>query len=249
MMNKRFEELIDMIGLGTLINTGAILLGGIGGLLFGSHIEKRYQETLMSAIGICVLFLGIIGTIEKVFVVNSGELVSGHTMMMIASLAIGALIGEFLNIEGHLEHFGEWLKKVTKSQEDNAFVEAFVTTTLTICIGAMAIVGAIQDGLTGDISTLQAKAILDAIIVLIMSASQGKGCLFAAIPVFIFQGSMTLLAKVIEPILTPVAFTNLSLVGSVLIFCIGVNLVWGKKIKTANLLPAIVIAVICSYII
>lgn len=237
-----------MIGLGTVVNTCAIILGGIGGLLFGSRLHQRYHDTLMSATGICVLFLGITGTMEKILTIQNGQLVSGSSMMIIASLAIGGIIGEFLNIELYFENFGERLKRITKSQEDNTFVDAFVTTTLTVCIGAMAIVGALQDGLAGDISTLQAKAVLDAIIVLVMTASKGKGCIFAAIPVFLFQGSITLLAGLIEPIMTPSAFTNLSLVGSILIFCIGINLVWGKKVKTANLLPAIVISVIFSYV-
>ena len=237
-----------MTGLGTIINTGGVIIGGISGLIFGSKIKQRYQDTLMNATGICVLFLGIIGTLEKVLTIDKGILVSQNTMMIISSLAIGSLIGEFLNIEYHFENFGKWLKRITKNTSDNSFVDGFVTTTLTICIGAMAIVGALQDGLIGDTSTLEAKAVLDAIIVLIMSASKGKGCIFAAIPLFIFQGSITLLSKFIEPIMIPLAFNNLSIVGSILIFCVGINLIWEKKVKTANLLPAIIIAVICAYI-
>lgn len=238
-----------MIGLGTIINTCGVLIGGVCGLLFGSKIKQRYQDTLMNATGICVLFLGIIGALEKIFTINNETLVSGNTMMIISSLAIGSLIGEFLNIEAHFENFGEWLKRITKNTSDNAFVDGFVTTTLTICIGAMAIVGALQDGLIGDTSTLEAKAVLDAIIVLVMAASKGKGCIFAAIPLFIFQGSITLFSSFIEPVMTPLAFDNLSIVGSILIFCVGINLIWEKKIKIANLLPAIVISVICAYII
>ncbi|MFQ8704422.1 MAG: DUF554 domain-containing protein [Thomasclavelia sp.] len=238
-----------MIGLGTIINTCGVLIGGVCGLLFGSKIKQRYQDTLMNATGICVLFLGIIGALEKIFTINNETLVSGNTMMIISSLAIGSLIGEFLNIEAHFENFGEWLKRITKNTSDNAFVDGFVTTTLTICIGAMAIVGALQDGLIGDTSTLEAKAVLDAIIVLVMAASKGKGCIFAAISLFIFQGSITLFSSFIEPVMTPLAFDNLSIVGSILIFCVGINLIWEKKIKIANLLPAIVISVICAYII
>lgn len=232
-----------MVGLGTVINVAAIVAGGLGGLLFGKRMEKRYQDTLMSANGICVLFLGIAGCLKEMYTIVQGKVESGGTMMMIASFSIGALAGEWLNLELHMEQFGEWLKKKTKSDGDASFVDGFVTASLTVCIGAMAVVGAIQDGILGDYSILAAKAVLDLIIVLVMTASMGKGCLFSAIPVGLFQGSITVLARLIEPIMTEQALSNLSLTGSMLIFCVGVNLVWGKKIKVANLLPTILVAV------
>ena len=129
-----------------------------------------------------------------------------------------------------------------------AFVDAFVTASLTVCIGAMAVVGSIQDGIYGDISTLTAKAVLDMIIILVMTASMGKGCIFSAIPVGIFQGSVTLLARLIEPLMTEQALANLSLTGSAMIFCVGLNLVWGKKVRVANLLPGLIIAVIWAFL-
>lgn len=233
-----------MIGLGTLINTAAIIVGGLLGLIFGKKIPGRLQDTLMKANGICVLFIGIAGTLQEMFTVENGKISSGGTMMMIGSLAIGAIIGELLNIDHHMETFGEWLKRKTKSDKDASFVDGFVTASLTICIGAMAVVGSIKDGIYGDYSILTAKAILDLIIILIMTASMGKGCIFSAIPVAVFQGTITLLARLIEPIMTETALSYLSLTGSMLIFCVGVNLIWGKKIKVANLLPSIVIAVI-----
>lgn len=140
------------------------------------------------------------------------------------------------------------LKKVTKSEGDGGFVDGFVTASLTVCIGAMAVVGSIQDGIFGDYSTLAAKAVLDLIIVMIMTAGKGKGCVFSAVPVVIFQGSITLLSRLIQPIMTEAALANLSLVGSILIFCVGVNLVGGKRIKVANLLPSIVVAVACAFL-
>lgn len=236
-----------MIGLGTIINVGAILLGGVAGLVMGRSVKVRYQDILMSAVGICVLFLGVAGTMEQMLTVEGGKLVSGGSMMMIFSMAIGALLGEWLNIEGKMEHFGKWLKTKTGSGGDNSFVDAFVTTSLTVCIGAMAIVGSIQDGIYGDYSVLAAKAILDMIIVFVMTVSMGKGCVFSAIPVGIFQGIVTLLARLIEPLMTEEALSNLSLVGSVMIFCVGLNLVWGKKVKVANFLPAILVAVAWSF--
>jgi len=235
-----------MIGLGTIYNVAGILIGGLLGVLLGKRIRPRFQETLMSAIGVCVLFLGIAGCLEKMFTVTQEGLSSGGTMMMIGSFAIGALLGELLNLEGRMEQFGEFLKRKTKSEGDATFVDGFVTASLTVCIGAMAVVGAIQDGIHGDHAVLMAKALLDMIIVAIMAASMGKGCMFSALPVALFQGGITVLAKQLEPLMTEQALSNLSLTGSVLIFCVGVNLIWGKKFKVANLLPTIVVAVVWS---
>lgn len=236
-----------MIGLGTIINTAAIILGGVAGGLFGKRLTERYQDTLMKASGLCVIFLGIAGALEKMFTIQDGVIVSGGTMMMIASFAIGSLIGEWINIEYHMNRFGEWLKIKTGNSKDKIFVDAFVTASLTVCVGAMAIVGSIQDGILGDYNTLVMKAILDFVIICVMTASMGKGCAFSAIPVAIFQGSITILAKAIEPVMTEPALNNLSLVGSMLIFCVGVNLIGEKKFKVANMLPAIVIVVFWSF--
>lgn len=236
-----------MAGLGTIINMAGILGGGLGGLLFGSRLGKRYQDTLMSANGICVLFLGISGCLQEMFTIVQGEITSGKTMMMIGSFAIGGLLGEWINIETRMEQFGSWLKIKTKNDQDTGFVDGFVTASLTVCIGAMAVVGAIQDGISGDSSILAAKAVLDLIIIFVMTAAMGKGCVFSAIPVGIFQGLITLMARLLEPVMTQAALSNLSLTGSMLIFCVGVNLIWGKKVKVANLLPAIVIAVLWAF--
>ena len=232
-----------MTGLGTLINTGGILAGGLAGLVFGKFMTARYQDTLTSACGLCVIFIGIAGTIEKMMTITDGVLSSSGTMMVIGSFTAGSLLGEFLNIEHHLESFGNWLKARTGNSGDAKFVEGFVTASLTVCIGAMAVVGSIQDGISGDYSILAAKAVLDFIIILVMTASMGKGCLFSAVPVALFQGLVTILARVIAPLMTPAALDNLSLTGSKLIFCVGVNLIWGKKIKVANMLPTLIVAV------
>ncbi|MCC8127770.1 MAG: DUF554 domain-containing protein [Clostridiales bacterium] len=237
-----------MPGLGTIINVGAIIAGGLIGCLFGKRIEKRYQDILMTACGLASLFLGAAGTMEKMLRIEDGTLASGGSMMMIASLVIGSLIGEWLNIESHMEEFGEWLKRRSGSEGDAGFVNAFVVASLTVCIGAMAVVGSLRDGIYGDYSILTAKAVLDMVIVMVMAASMGKGCTFSAIPVGIFQGSVTALARVIEPFLTETALDNLSLVGSILIFCVGVNLVWGKSVKVGNMLPSIVVAVVWALV-
>ncbi len=238
-----------MPGLGTMINVAGIIIGGLAGLIFKKALKPRVQDTLMMACGVCVLFLGIAGAMEQMLsLADNGTLKSGGTMMVIASLVLGGVIGELIDIEAAMERFGRWLRKVTHSEGDGGFVDAFLTATLTVCIGAMAVVGSIQDGILCDHSTLTAKAVLDLIIVMIMTAAKGKGCIFSAIPVAIFQGTITALSRLIEPVMNAHALSYLSLVGSILIFCVGVNLVWGKKIKVANLLPSVVLSVVCAYI-
>ena len=123
-----------MPGLGTIINVAAIAAGGMGGLLFGRKMEKRYQDTLMSANAVCVLFLGIAGCMEQMLKITQNGLTSGGTMMMIGSFAIGALLGEWLNLDYHMEQFGEWLKRKTGNEKDAGFVDGFVTASLTVCI-------------------------------------------------------------------------------------------------------------------
>ncbi|MDE6738297.1 MAG: DUF554 domain-containing protein [Lachnospiraceae bacterium] len=236
-----------MIGLGTIINTIGIIAGGIAGHFFGRYLSDRHQDTLNTTCGVSVLFIGIAGAMEGMMKVEGTSLSGGRSMFVVICLALGALIGESVNIEGWFERFGEWLKIKTGNAKDKDFVNGFVTASLTVCIGAMAIVGAIQDGILGDYSILAIKTILDLIIIMVMTCSMGKGCVFSAIPVFVFEGSITLLSRFIKPIMTETALANLSLIGSILIFCVGLNLVWGKKVRVANLLPAIVIAVILAF--
>ena len=237
-----------MVGLGTLINTAAILAGGLCGALFGRFLSERAQDTLTKVCGVSTLFIAVSGSLEKMLSVENGVITSGGSMLIVICLAIGAIIGELMNIEGAFERFGQWLKIQSGNAKDKGFVDAFVTASLTVCIGAMAIVGSIEDGLTGDYSVLATKAILDLIIIMVMTSSMGRGCVFSAIPVAVFQGSITALAGLVRPLMTDSALANLSLVGNVLIFCVGINLVWGKKIRVANLLPAIAAAVIAAFL-
>lgn len=237
-----------MPGMGTIINTLAIIAGGILGALFGRFLTSSAQDTLTRVCGVSTLFIALSGALEGMLRVENGVIVSGGSMLIIGCLAIGAFVGELLDIEGGFERFGQWLKIKSGNGNDGGFVNAFVTASLTVCIGAMAIVGSIQDGLQGDHSTLVTKSILDLIIIMVMTCSMGRGCVFSAIPVAIFQGSITVLSGLVKPLMTDAALANLSLVGNVLIFCVGINLVWGKKIKVANLLPAIVVAVIAAFL-
>lgn len=237
-----------MAGLGTIINSAAIIVGGVFGLLFGKILNERIQDSLQKASGICVLFIGIAGAMERMLKLSGSSLSAGRSMLIVASLALGALVGEILNIEHGFERLGEWLKVKTGNAKDKSFVEGFVTASLTVCIGAMAVVGSIKDGISGDYSILATKAILDFIIIMVMTCSLGKGCIFSAIPVAVFQGLITALARLIKPLMTDGALANLSLIGSILIFCVGVNLVWDKRIKVANLLPSLVFAVAIAFL-
>lgn len=237
-----------MLGLGTIINSAAIIVGGVFGHLFGKILNERIQDSLQKASGICVLFIGIAGAMEGMLKLSGSSLSAGRSMLIVASLALGALVGEILNIEHGFERFGEWLKVKTGNAKDKSFVEGFVTASLTVCIGAMAVVGSIKDGISGDYSILVTKAILDLIIITVMTCSLGKGCAFSAIPVAVFQGLITALARLIKPLMTDGALANLSLIGSILIFCVGVNLVWDKRIKVANLLPSLVFAVAIAFL-
>ena len=237
-----------MTGLGTIINSAAILAGGIVGHFAGRLFKEEQQDSLTKACGVSVLFIAVAGAMQGMLRIESGALAGGRSMLVVLCLTIGTFLGELISIERGFERFGEWLKKKSGNSGDALFVDAFVSASFTVCIGAMAIVGAIQDGLLGDYTTLAVKSVLDFIIVVVMTSSMGKGAVFSAIPVFILEGGVTLLSKVIAPVMTDLAISYLSLIGSILIFCVGINLVWGKKLKVANMLPAVILAVLASYI-
>ena len=237
-----------MPGIGTIVNVIGIISGGMIGLLFGKLIKEEYRDSLTKACGTAVIFIGISGALEKMLTVENGIVSSSGGLLAVISLALGALIGEILNIEGLFERFGAFLKRKTGSSNDAGFVDAFVSTSFTVCIGAMAIVGSIRDGIESDPSVLVTKAVLDLITLTVMTCSLGKGCIFSAVPVAIFQGVITAFSHLLKPVMTENALSNLSLVGNILIFCVGINLVFGKKIRVANFLPAVLIAVILAFL-
>lgn len=238
-----------MIGLGTIANVGAITAGGLLGMVSGRFLKERFRETITKAIGFSIIVMALGSTLSQMLVVNpTGGLETRGAMMLIISLALGALVGEWINLDRWAERFGAWLRDKTGSQGDSRFIDAFVSASLTVCVGAMAIIGAIQDGVSGDHGTLFAKAVLDLIIIMMMTASMGRGCIFSAIPVAVLQGTVTLLASVAAPLMTEGAVGNLTLVGNVLILCVGVNLIWPKTIRVANVLPAVVFAVIAAFL-
>ncbi|EEA91275.1 DUF554 domain-containing protein [Collinsella stercoris] len=202
-----------MIGLGTLIDGGFILVGGLAGLAFGRFLTPRIQDTLLKATAVAILFVGLSGALAGMLSLEGGKLAAVNSALVVGSLALGSLIGEVFDLERQLDRFGEWLKYATRSNGDSAFVDAFVTASLSVAVGAMAIVGSIQDGLTGDWTTLALKGAIDALLVCTMTASMGKGCIFSVIPVVLLQGGVTVLAQILNPLMTAAAIANLSTEG------------------------------------
>ena len=239
-----------MIGLGTIINVIAIVIGSVTGILLHKFIPDRLQKTVVSGVGLSVCFVGISGVISKMLTYDKGAFNTKDTMLMVASLVIGAFIGELLNIEKLLERFGDFCKSRIKTKKQNArFTEGFVSASLLFCVGAMAIVGSLEDGLSGNYSTLFAKSLMDGTISIFFAATMGMGVILSVLPVAIYQGAITLLAGVIKPLLSDVLISQISLVGSVLIFAIGLNMVANTKIKIGNLLPAVLVPVFYNIII
>lgn len=233
-----------MIGLGTIINTAAVIIGGGLGLLLKKGAAKRFEKILMQALGLSTLFIGVGGVLKYMLVVENGALNTQGTMLLIFSLVIGAIIGQWIDIESKMERLGEKLKAAARVKNDNRFVEGFVTTSLIICVGAMAIVGAMQDGLTGDYSMLVTKSLLDFALVVILAAAYGVGVIFSALPIFIYQGAITLIAALFGSVISDTLIAELSFVGNALIFCVGVNLVKEKTFQVANMLPALLIPIL-----
>lgn len=164
-----------MLGFGTIVNSVSIIAGGLLGHFTGKLFKQEQQDALNKACGICVLFIAVAGAMEGMLKIENQKIISGKSMLVVLCIAIGTVIGELLCIEKRFEQFGEWLKKKTGNSGDVGFVNAFVTASLTVSIGAMAIVGAIQDGLLNDYSTLAVKSVLDFIIIAVMTSSMGKG--------------------------------------------------------------------------
>ncbi len=240
-----------MIGLGTIVNVVAVLIGATIGLIIKGGLPSRFEKTVMTAIGLATLFIGINGTLSGMLVIGEdGSISSQHTMLLIASLVIGAIVGELIDIEKHLDNFGEWCKRKFKfhGEQNATFVEGFVSSSLLFCVGAMTIVGALEDGLNGNPSMLYAKSLMDGISAVIFTASLGVGVYFSIITMIVYQGGITLLARLIQPLLSDALISQMSLVGSVLIFAIGINLIFGKKVKTGNLLPAIIVPIFWNII-
>ncbi len=225
--------------LGVLINVCTVIAGSSLGLLFKKSISKKYSDAVMTGIGLCVILIGIQGMLK-------GE----NILISIISMVIGTLIGTALDIDGKLNGAGDWLSKKIKTKETgkSSLAEGFVTASLVFCIGAMTILGSLDAGLKGDNTTLITKSILDLFSSMMLSASLGIGVIFAAIFVFLFQGAIVLLAGFLEPFLSADVIAEITCVGSIMIFGLGLNLSGISKIKVANYFPALILVPFMCYL-
>lgn len=222
---------------GTIVNTVTIMAGSGLGLLLRQGIPKRYEQTVMQAIGLSVLLIGL----QMAFKTE-------NVLIIILSLVLGGMIGEFLNIQKKLDSFGDWLTKKAGRYSDSNVGQAFITSSLVYCVGAMAIVGSLQDGLTGDANTLYAKSMLDGISAIVFTATMGIGVILSSISVLVYQGSLTLLSGFLSQWLSPDMIREMTATGGLLIVGIGFIMLEIKKIAVANLLPAIPAALLIAYL-
>lgn len=239
--------------IGNIVNTAAVIAGSIIGLMFKKGVSDRMQEILINALGMCTVFIGISGALQNMFVISDSgagyALNTEGTMLLIVSMVAGTVIGQLIDIEGRLEKLGDRLKKkFSRAGDTSRFTEGFVSSSLIICVGAMAIVGGISDGM-GHPDTLLAKSVLDFVIVLIFSSAMGVGVLFSAAALFLYQSVFDLIGYAAGNIMSAEIITGLSTVGNVLIFGVGVNLLLRgvlceHKLRVGNMLPALAVAVI-----
>ena len=218
---------------GVLINVGAILLGGALGLLLGGRVPERLRRTVMQGLALCVLLIGAQGAIE-----------TENVLVSIVCMVAGGLIGEAANLEGGLEKLGGFAERKLVHGGTGRFAQGFVTASLLFCVGAMAFVGSLNAGLTGDNATLIAKAALDAVSAMFFAAAMGPGVLLSAAAVFVYQGAIALLAGVIAPLLTEQIIGAMSAVGGLLIIALGINMLEVTKIRIGNLLPAMFLPIL-----
>ncbi|VYU01077.1 DUF554 family protein [Clostridium tertium] len=224
--------------LGTIVNCITIVIGAFLGLFVKGRMNENISKTIMNGLALCVIYIGI-----------SGALKGNNTIVLIISITIGAFIGEVIDIDSKLESLGKSIEnKFSENKGDSKIAEGFITSTLLFCVGAMAIVGALESGISNDHSTLFAKSLLDGISSLIFSSTLGIGVMLSAISVFVYQGSITLAAGLLSNVLSDVAINNMSAVGSLLIIGLGLNMLGITKIKISNLLPSVLIAILLSFI-
>lgn len=222
--------------LGTLVNFGAIIIGSVIGLVFHKAIKEKISDTIMKGLGLCIILIGIQGALK-------GE----DTLVVIASMAIGAYLGEWIDIELRLNQLGNYVESKFAKEKNGTFSQGFVTASLLFAVGAMAIVGSLESGLHNDNSILYTKSMLDFISSMIFAGSLGVGVLFSSFVILIYQGSITLLSSLVAPFLTTTVITNMSCVGSIVIIGLGLNMVKATQIKVANLIPAIFLPILFQF--
>lgn len=223
--------------LGTLVNTAAIIAGSLVGMtLFRGRISTRTNESIMKALALAVILIGI-----------KNAMASQNTMLVIFSLVIGTYIGEQIDIESAMNRMGNWIEARIKGT-DSGFSKAFVTTSLIYCVGSMSILGALESGLKGQHEILYAKSMLDGVASIIFSSTLGIGVLFSALPVLLYQGAITLGAGFLKDLLTDSVIADMTGIGGLLIIAIGLNVLEVKAIRVGNMLPAIFIPIVYALI-
>ena len=223
--------------LGTIINAAAIVFCSLIGLLLKEALPQRLCETITQGLGLGVVIIG-----------TTMALKTENITLMLVSLLLGAIVGELIDIEKQLKRIGDTLESKMKKSNNNVSI-GFVSASLLFCTGSMAIMGALENGITGTYSILLSKSLLDGIFAMILSSTMGIGVLLSAIPVFLYQGSISLLANSIKPFLSTEMITEMNAVGGILIMAIGINMLKIKAFKVGNLLPAIIMPIIILWII
>ncbi len=223
--------------LGTIVNSAAIIAGGILGLIIKNNLPERFKQIINQAIGLAVVFIGISGSISKLILPDA------NPMLFILSLIIGSVLGEFLKIEDKLDALGRFLESKF-SASGGTFAQGFVSASLVYCIGTMAIIGALESGIQGNHTVLFAKSVLDGVSSVVFASTLGLGVLFSSATVFVYQGSITLFARVISPYLTEQMINSISVVGGILITALGLKILDIKNFKVGNMLPAIIVPVV-----
>lgn len=229
--------------MGTLINAGLIIAGSIVGLIFKKAISESMEYSIHKATGISVLVIGLCGILSVMLKADeNGKLSSSGELLLVVSLALGTFIGEILKLDDRLNN---GCRKIESKFKMNNFSAGFITASMIFCIGAMAIVGSINDGLMHDSSTLITKGIIDGITSIVLSASLGYGVMLSAVPILIYQGSLTVLASSLQNVLKGELLDNICMVGYALVMCIGINFLYNskKQIKTVNMLPSLLVPV------
>lgn len=222
--------------LGVIVNVFAIIVGGSIGVLLKENVREDVNKVVMQGIGLSVIIIGVVGAIE-----------TQNILVMVLSLVSGGMIGALLKIDRGIEKLGETVEEKLSHKE--GFAKGFVMGTLIYTVGAMAIVGSLEAGINGDNTTLYVKSILDGVTAIIFGATLGYGVIFSFVPVLLFQGSVALLAKWIEPMLTTELITEISAVGSVLIMAIGFSILEIKKFRLGDLLPSLFMPIIWLFIV
>ena len=230
---------------GTLVNCAAVIIGGLIGLLLKKGIKESYTVSINKSLGLAVLIIGFNGVISNMFTVENGKLLSSGELLLIVFLVLGTLIGEITRLD---DRFNGFCQKIENRFSANGFAAGFINGTILFCVGAMSIIGSINDGLTGDSSVLFVKSTLDFINAIVFGATLGFGVIFVCIPMLIYQGGISLLAGTLSGILQGELLEQICMVGYAIIMAIGFNFLLEKKFKTLNMVPAILLPVAYHYI-